>query len=111
MKKLKRSGFCLLMIVFSGVFLNSCNKKNAPLGPDYHYFLADEHKFDITIQQAKNNLLAFQVIIPQSSLLGAVVQSDVQVEKVTYKTTFLNQNIQASIRFCLFRTGPIPSIA
>lgn len=103
MKQLTFSRLLLLSLVFSGILLNSCNQDKNP-GPSYKYYLAEEHKFDITTTQAKANLLTFQSVFPQSSLLGSVVQSDVQVEAMTYKTTFQDKNIQASGLVCLPKT-------
>jgi len=105
MKRVKQYAFNLLIIVFSGILLNSCSKKDTPVGPNYQYFISSENKLDITTQQAKTNLLTFQVIIPQSSLLSAVVQKDVEVDKITYKTTFQDKNIQASGLVCLPKTA------
>ena len=64
MKRVKQYAFYLLIIVFSGILLNSCSKKDTPVGPNYQYFISSENKLNITTQQAKTNLLTFQVIIP-----------------------------------------------
>ncbi|MFY9152342.1 MAG: lipase family protein [Prolixibacteraceae bacterium] len=86
----------LLVLFFAGLFLNSCDKNNDPVTPNYEFLFSNEYKFDITTTQAKANLLTFQAVIPESSQLGAIVQHDVEVHKLTYKTTFQDKNIQAS---------------
>lgn len=103
MKQFNFSRMLLLFLAISGILLNSCNKDKTN-SPNYKYYLAEEHKFDITASQAQAKLLTFQSVVPQSALLGAVVQNDVQVEALTYKTTFQNKNIQASGLVCLPKT-------
>lgn len=97
--------FYLLIIVFTGLFLNSCKKNDEPVKKNYEYFISNEHKFDITTQEAKTNLLTFQAILPEDSLLGAEVKNDIEVHKVTYRTIFKKANIQASGLVCLPKTA------
>jgi pimeloyl-ACP methyl ester carboxylesterase len=94
-----------MIILFSGLFLNSCTKKNQPISPSNQFYIASEFKFDITSQTAKSNLLIFQAIIPESAALGAAIRNDVKVDKITYKTTFKEQNIVASGLVCQPKTA------
>lgn len=105
MNSFKLYRFHFLIVFFFGLFLNSCTKKNEPVSPNYQYFISSDYKFDITTQDAKTNLLTFQVIIPESSQLGPFVRNDVEVDKITYKTTFKEQRIQASGLVCQPKTA------
>lgn len=105
MNSIKLNRFFLLIVVLSGFILNSCTQKDEPLTIDYQYFISNDYKFAITAQDAKTNLLTFLPIIPESSAFSAVVRNDVEVHKVTYKTTFKNGNIQASGLVCLPKTA------
>lgn len=97
--KLYRIYFVLL--IASGLFLNSCNKTDDPSPQSYEHYTSDEFKFDITSLQAKTYLTTFQSIIPETSALGTLAKNDVEVHKITYKTTFKNGKIQASGLVCL----------
>jgi len=98
MKSYKRYRFYLLLIVFAGLFLNSCTKKDAPIKPDNLYFLSNEFKTSITSQQAVSN---FSKLSPDAAFMRIFVKTDVEVQKLVYKTTFQNANIQASGLVCL----------
>lgn len=105
MKNYIQKNSFLLILVLAGLFLNSCDKNNDPVTQNYEFLFSNDHKFDITTTQAKANLLTFQSVIPESSLLGAIVQHDVEVHKLTYKTRFQDKNIQASGLVCLPKTA------
>jgi len=101
MKHIKFYGYYFLMIVFAGLLLHSCNPTDEPEDKVYDNFISNELKFELTTQQAITKLTTFAAIMPETSLLGAVVKSDVEVHKITYKTTFKESNIQASGLVCL----------
>lgn len=105
MKSFKLPYRYLLIVIFSALFLNSCKKNDEPVTKNYDHFISSEYKLAITSQDAKIKLLAFQLIIPETSILGTKANSDVEVHKVTYKTTFKNSNIQASGLVCLPKTA------
>ena len=101
MKNINLIRFYIVTVVFVGLFLNSCNKKDDPEKVPAEYFISNEFKFAITSQEAKIRLTTFQVIIPETAVFGPLVKNDIEVHKVTYKTTYKNSNIQASGLVCL----------
>jgi len=105
MKNIKLSRFYFLIIVFVGLFLHSCDNGDDPETTSYDFFLSNQYKFTLTSQEAIAKLTTFQVIFPETSMFGLVVKSDVDVHKLTYKTTFKNGNIQASGLVCLPKTA------
>lgn len=104
MKLLKFTRSFLSILVVTCTLLSSCTK-DAPVNPEYKYYLADRHQFDITSQQANACFMMLQTIVPASSQLCAVIQSDVAVKKITYKTTFQGEDIQASGLVCSPKTA------
>ncbi|MDP2335604.1 MAG: lipase family protein [Bacteroidota bacterium] len=104
MKNFKQHYLILLIIAFSVLFLNSCKKNDEP-GNKYNYFISSEYKLAITSEAAKVKLTAFPLISPESSIFGTKANSDVEVNKITYKTTFKNNNIQASGLICMPKTA------
>ncbi|MFA5326552.1 MAG: lipase family protein [Prolixibacteraceae bacterium] len=98
MKKFKLFKSYLLIAVLAVLALSSCTKKDDPAIKNYDYFISAESKTSITKSQAAAN---FTILSPQASLIGSFLTYDVDVEKVTYKTTFQGQNIQASGLVCL----------
>lgn len=105
MKNIKLSRFYFLIIVFAGLFLHSCDNGDDPETTNYDFFLSNQYKFTLTSQEAIAKLTTFQVIFPETSMFGLVVKSDVDIHKLTYKTTFKNGNIQASGLVCLPKTA------
>lgn len=102
---MKQYRIFLMIIVFSGMLLHSCDNNNDdPQPQNFEHFLSNELKFSLSSQDAKNKLLTFQVIIPETSMFGLLVKNDVDVHKVTYKTTFKNEGIQASGLVCMPKT-------
>lgn len=104
MKNVKQHSYFLLIIVFSVLFLNSCKKDDEPT-TKHDYYISKEYKLSISNQDAKAMLTAFSLIYPESAILGTKATSDVEVNKITYKTTFKNSNIQASGLVCLPKTA------
>jgi len=105
MKHIKLSRFYFLIIVFAGLFLHSCDNGDDPETKSYDFFLSNQYKFTLTSQEAIAKLTTFQAIFPETSMFGLVVKSDVDIHKLTYKTTFKNSNIQASGLVCLPKTA------
>lgn len=105
MKRIKFYSYYFLMILFAGLFLHSCDQTDEPEDKVYDNFISNELKFEITTQEAIAKLTTFAAIMPETSLLGAVVKSDIEVHKITYKTTFKEANIQASGLVCLPKTA------
>lgn len=102
MKKFKLTNSLFLLLLFAGLFLTSCNKNEDPNIPSYKYLFTDDYKFDITSQQAIANFSTGSI---DPTLLSYVITSDVEVHSLTYKTTFKDQNIQASGLVCLPKTA------
>ena len=105
MKRIKFYSYYFLMILFAGLFLHSCDQTDEPEDKVYDNFISNELKFEITTQEAIAKLTTFAAIMPETSLLGAVVKSNIEVHKITYKTTFKEANIQASGLVCLPKTA------
>lgn len=105
MKRIKFYSYYFLMILFAGLFLHACDQTDEPEDKVYDNFISNELKFEITTQEAIAKLTTFAAIMPETSLLGAVVKSDIEVHKITYKTTFKEANIQASGLVCLPKTA------
>lgn len=101
MKNFKMLRFYILIVVFAGVFLNACNKNDDPDADENKHFISSEFKLEITKQEAISLLTSSAGDIPEASFLGAIVRSDVEIHKVSYKTVFKNGNIQASGLVCL----------
>jgi pimeloyl-ACP methyl ester carboxylesterase len=106
MKNLKFYYFYLLVFVSVIFFLPSCDNKNDDTEPaSFDHFLFNESKYSLTSQEAISKLTTFQVIFPETSMFGLVVKHDVDIQKITYKTTFKNGDIQASGLVCLPKTA------
>lgn len=98
MKNFKFHHLYLLLIVMAGLFLNSCKDNNDPEPVKIEYFLSNEKIFDMTTQDIITK-------IPEFSIMSSLLKSDVEVQKLTYKTTFQNKNIQASGLVCMPKTA------
>lgn len=105
MKSYKLIRFYIVISVFAGLFLNSCNTINEPEKKPNEYFISNEYKYTISSQEAKIRLTTFQIIIPETSVFGPLVKNDIEVHKVTYKTIFKNSNIKASGLVCMPKTA------
>jgi pimeloyl-ACP methyl ester carboxylesterase len=105
MKSSKLINSYIVILSFIGLLFNSCNHKNEPIKPPNEFLIFNEFKFDINIQDAKTKLTTFQIIVPETSVFGPLVKNDVEVDKIIYKTTFKENNIQASGLVCLPKTA------
>ena len=102
MNTFKQYRFFLLIVIFSGLFLNSCTKKDTPVTPANQYLISNEFKLGMTVAEVKTSLQSY---IPEMGLVGSLLQSDIEVQKIIYKTTFQNNKIQASGLVCLPKTA------
>jgi pimeloyl-ACP methyl ester carboxylesterase len=98
MKKFKFYHIHLLLLVFAGLFLNSCKDTNTPEPKSYENYLSNELKSQITSQEA---LASFIKAAPEAVLISPLIRFDVEVRKITYKTIFKDKNIQASGLICI----------
>jgi pimeloyl-ACP methyl ester carboxylesterase len=99
MEILNRRKWFLLIVVFAGLFLNSCKENNGPETPDYEYYISNQYKSEVAAQTIKVKLLFAQADfpeIPQLSDFAAKVTNDILVHKVIYKTSLQGKSIRAS---------------
>jgi pimeloyl-ACP methyl ester carboxylesterase len=98
MRDLDNRRWVLFIILFTGLFLNSCKKANdlSPEINNYTYFVSNDLKFEVSAQSIQSNLTMAQFIYPEISPLVPLAQNDVNVQKIIYNTTFQNKTIQAS---------------
>lgn len=94
----------LVLAVLAVFVFQSCDNGDDPEPISYDHFLSSELKFTMTKNDAIAKLSTFQVIFPETSMFGLVVKSDLEVHKVTYKTTFKDNGIQASGLVCVPKT-------
>lgn len=97
MKNYKFHHSYLILFIFAGLFLNSCKDNNAPEPTSYEYYLSSELKTQITSQEAAANFIK---AAPEAVAISPLIRFDVEVYKITYKTTFKEKNIQASGLVC-----------
>ncbi len=99
MKHLKLNITYLLIALMAVFSLNSCDKNDPDPEESGKYYISSEVKSNITTQQA---ISSFTKLSPEAAFgLGFVIKSDVEVRKLTYKTTFQDKNILASGLVCL----------
>jgi pimeloyl-ACP methyl ester carboxylesterase len=109
MKNIRSYCIHLLLIVFAVLLLGSCRDNNDPIQKAYENYISNELKLEITSQQAITNFINAS---PEASLISPLIHSDVEVRKITYKTTFKGTNIQASGLVCIPKTpGKYPVIS
>lgn len=108
MKRVFFQRVLLALIVIAALVLNSC-KDNEIEQKSYENYLSSQLKSEFTRQEALGNITQ---IAPEAALFGAVMQHDVEVRKITYKTIFKDKNISASGLACLPKTpGEYPVIS
>ncbi len=101
MKTIKRYSYYVFIVIFAGLYLQSCKKLTNNPQKKYDYFIYNRLKFYITKQESVNNLSTFKVIFPETSVFEPEVKTDVEIHEITYKTTFQKGSIQASGLVCL----------
>jgi len=86
------------MILFTGLFLHSCTDKHDPIPIDknYQYFVSSELKSLISAQDIKVKLMMAQSAFPEVSPFIDLINNNIDVQKITYNTSFQNKNIEAS---------------
>lgn len=102
MKNFKFHHIYLLLFVFAGLFLNSCEDKNTPQPTSYENFISTELKSQITSQEAVANFIK---AAPEAVAISPLIRYDVEVRKITYKTIYKDKNIQASGLVCIPKTA------
>ncbi len=101
MRNFKMNRIYLLLAVFAVLLLNSCTKNDVPVTVTYQHFISSEVKTTITKDSALAN---FTKLSPDAAFIGGFIKYDTEVQKVIYKTTLKDNNIQASGLVCLPKT-------
>lgn len=96
MKGMNWRRWILFLILWSGLFLNSCTDSNEPEPKQYTYFVSSESKPGISAQDVKTGIMLAQKVIPQVGPFAQMVKSDINIHKIIYTTPFQGQNIKAS---------------
>lgn len=96
MEILNSRKWLLLIVVFTGLFLNSCKENNGPETPDYEYYISNQYKSEVTAQTINIKLLFAQVQFPEIAAFSAEATNDILIHKVTYRTSLQGKNIKAS---------------
>ncbi|MDP2889519.1 MAG: alpha/beta fold hydrolase [Bacteroidota bacterium] len=96
MEILNSRKWLFLIVVFTGLFLNSCKDNNEPETPDYEYYISNQYKSEVTAQTINIKLLFAQVQFPEIAAFSAKATNDVLIHKVTYRTSLQGKNIKAS---------------
>src|SRR5665648_28493 len=105
MKIFKRNSYFLLVVIFAGLFLNSCKKNDEPTPENYEYFISNELKTTITTAQAVANFTKLSTDAANAANVAYLITSVVEVHKLIYKTTFHNNDIEASGLVCMPKTA------
>lgn len=96
MEILNSRKWLFLIVVLTGLFLNSCKDTNEPETPNYEYYISNQYKSEITAQTINIKLLFAQIQFPEIATFSAKATNDILVHKVTYRTTLQGKNIKAS---------------
>lgn len=92
------SRWILLIILFTGLSLNSCKETNDPVPEekDYTYFVSNDLESAVSAQDIKFKLLLAQSEFPEVSPFVPLVKNNIEVQKIIYNTTLQDQKIVAS---------------
>lgn len=102
MKKTKLYNYFVLLISSLGIFLSSCQRDEIIESDINQYYMASQMKVELTVDKIKTSL---NTIVPSSGALLSIINSDVEVQKIVYKTTFNNKSIKASGLVCFPKTA------
>ena len=96
--KYLNSRWYLLIILIAGLYLHSCTDEKDPLTVEknYQYFVSNELKSNVLAQDIKSQLLFVQFTFPELLPFIEKVSNNIDVQKITYNTTFQDQSIEAS---------------
>lgn len=104
MKNFRLYRIILVLVVLAAFVFQSCDNGDDPAPVTYEHYLSSELKLTMTKNDAIAKLSTFQIIFPETSIFGLVVKSDVDIHKITYKTTFKDNGVQASGLVCVPKT-------
>jgi pimeloyl-ACP methyl ester carboxylesterase len=103
MKKLNTYNSLVILIALLGVFLSSCQRDEL-IEKDFNlHYLASQTKGDITVDKIKTS---FNSVVPNSgNLLSGILHSDVEIQKIVYKTSLNGVGLKASGLVCFPKTS------
>jgi hypothetical protein len=111
MKKNTTQFVAIVIVVLNALINHSCEENNPTPAPNYAYFVSKELKYKISPTDAKNKLLTFSTLYPETSVFGPLAKNEVEVQKYVYKTYLKDNIIEASGLVCLPKTnGSYPVI-
>jgi len=90
-----RESICI-MILLGAFLLTGCEDLNAPEPDSYDYFISSGPKAAVSMEEIKFKLLWAKNTHPEIGPLVNLVQTDIDLQKVIYHTTFKGQSIRAS---------------
>ncbi|MGE5446872.1 MAG: alpha/beta hydrolase family protein [Bacteroidales bacterium] len=96
MRGLDLRGRICFIIVCVGLLLSACQDVNEPEAKNYSYIVSHTSKAKVSLEEIKFKISWAKSVYPDIGPFSALVKSDIDVEKITYNTTFLGQKIQAS---------------
>lgn len=90
-----RERICFIFVCI-GLLLSACKEVTEPEAKNYSYIVSHSTKAKVSLEEIKVQISWAKSVYPDLGPFGALVKSDINVEKITYNTTFLGQKIQAS---------------
>lgn len=96
MKEMNRRRWILFIGVLSGLFFSACSVSDDPEPKSYTYFVSNETKTGVTAQDIRMKISMVQLLMPQVAPFVELVKTDVDVQKMVYKTPFQDKSIKAS---------------
>jgi len=98
MKLIKPFRIYFIITIIAGLVFASCKKNDDPAVTENQYFVSSELRTTISTQQAITN---FTSLSPEAAAIAFFIKNEVNVEKLTYRTTLGGKNIFASGLVCL----------
>lgn len=89
-------GRILFIIACIGLILGACQEVNEPEAKNYSYIVSHSSKAQVSLEEIKFKILWAKSVYPDIGPFGAMVKSDIDVQKIIYSTTFRGQKINAS---------------
>lgn len=96
MRGLDWKGRICLIVVFLGWIVSACTEVNEPEAKNYSYIVSHTNKAQVSLNDIKFQISWAKSVYPDIGPFAALVKSDINVEKITYSTTFQGKKINAS---------------
>ena len=87
------------IVLLSAILVTSCTKENK--APDYTYYVSKDLKVSYTKATVTGLITFVAGSIPEAATLKPLVETDISVYKMVYKTTVNGQKINASGLICV----------